>query len=128
MEATAKIDRPDERDPNVGVARPGRPAPHVYEFGDVCVDTRRSAVQRDGQHVPLGATEYRLLCYFLERPGQTVSRQELLVSVWGYNPAISSRTIDVHMAGLRRKLERSPNCPLHLLTVHGLGYKFVVDR
>jgi DNA-binding response OmpR family regulator len=102
--------------------------PDVYEFGDVRVDTRRSSVQREGRHIALRATEYRLLCYFLERPGQTVSREELLLRVWGYNRVISSRTIDVHVAGLRRKLERSPNCPLHLLTVHGRGYKFVVDR
>jgi two-component system alkaline phosphatase synthesis response regulator PhoP len=104
---------------------PARPAAHVYQFGDVRVDTRSSTVHRAGSAVELSAKEYRLLCYFLEHLGRAVSREELLERVWGYDPAVSSRTIDVHVAGLRRKLERSPHRPAHFLTVHGLGYKFV---
>jgi two-component system alkaline phosphatase synthesis response regulator PhoP len=104
---------------------PARPAAHVYQFGDVRVDTRTCTVERSGSSVELSAKEYRLLCYFLERLGRAVSREELLERVWGYDPAVSSRTIDVHVAGLRRKLESSPHRPAHFLTVHGLGYKFV---
>jgi two-component system alkaline phosphatase synthesis response regulator PhoP len=104
---------------------PARPAPHVYRFGDVTVDTRSSTVERCGRGVELGAKEYRLLCYFLEREGRALPREELLEQVWGYKAETASRTLDVHVSGLRRKLERHPHQPSHLLTVHGLGYKFV---
>jgi two-component system alkaline phosphatase synthesis response regulator PhoP len=97
----------------------------VYRFGGVCVDLHTSTVERGGTRVELGATERRLLGYFLANVGRAVSREELLEHVWGYAPSISSRTIDVHVAKLRRKLEASANCPAHLLTVHGLGYKFI---
>jgi two-component system, OmpR family, alkaline phosphatase synthesis response regulator PhoP len=102
-----------------------RPPAHVRCFGDVRVDSRSSTVERDGQPVDLSAKEYRLLCYFLEREGVMLSREELLERVWGYDPATTSRTVDVHVAGLRRKLERSPHRPAHFLTVHGMGYKFI---
>jgi two-component system alkaline phosphatase synthesis response regulator PhoP len=102
-----------------------RPPAHVYCFGDVRVDSRSSIVERNGTSVDLSAKEYRLLCYFLEREGAMISREELLERVWGYDPATTSRTVDVHVAGLRRKLERNPHRPSHFLTVHGLGYKFV---
>jgi len=102
-----------------------RPAPHVYRFGDVIVDTRRGAVERCGRQVDMGAKEYRLLCYFLEREGRALAREELLEQVWGYKAETMSRTLDVHVSGLRRKIEKHPHQPEHLLTVHGLGYKFV---
>jgi len=105
---------------------PARPVPHVHRFGDVTVDVRSSTIERAGRIVELGAKELRLLCYFLERQGETLSRDELLQQVWGYKAAIASRTLDVHVASLRRKLERQPHRPRHLLTVHGLGYKLVV--
>jgi DNA-binding response OmpR family regulator len=98
------------------------------EFGDVRVDTRDGVVHRGGRPVALGRTKHRLLCYFLERPGQTLSRGELLVRVLGYNRTIASRTIDVHVAGLRRKLGRSPDSPLRLLSVYGRGYRLVVNQ
>jgi two-component system alkaline phosphatase synthesis response regulator PhoP len=102
-----------------------RPSAHVYRFGDVTVDTRRQLVERHGNAIDLGAKEYRLLCYFLEREGRALPREELLSEVWGYKAETMSRTLDVHVSGLRRKLERHPHQPSHLLTVHGLGYKFV---
>jgi len=104
---------------------PRHPAPHVHHFDDVRVDTRSATVVRDGQVVDLSAKEFRLLCYFLEHEGATLSRDELIERVWKYDPATSSRTIDVHVAGLRRKLERSAHRPAHFVTVHGLGYRFV---
>jgi two-component system alkaline phosphatase synthesis response regulator PhoP len=103
-----------------------RPALHVYRFGDVTVDVRKGAIERAGAAIELGAKEYRLLCYFLEREGRALPREELLEQVWGYKAETASRTLDVHVAGLRRKLERQPHQPAHLLTVHGVGYKFVV--
>ena len=102
-----------------------RPPAHLRVFGDVRVDSRSSNVEREGKPVNLSAKEYRLLCYFLEHEGMLLSREELLERVWGYDPATTSRTVDVHVAGLRRKLEQSPHRPAHFLTVHGLGYKFV---
>jgi DNA-binding response OmpR family regulator len=104
---------------------PSHPAQHVHGFGDVRVDTRSATVERAGRAVELSAKEFRLLCYFLEHEGATLSRDELIERVWGYDPATSSRTVDVHVAGLRRKLERNAHRPAHFVTVHGLGYRFV---
>jgi two-component system, OmpR family, alkaline phosphatase synthesis response regulator PhoP len=105
--------------------RRDRPAPRVYRVGDITVDVRRAVIERGGRAVELGAKEFRLLCYFLDRRGETLSRDELLQEVWGYSAATASRTLDVHVASLRRKLEPEPHQPRHLLTVHGLGYKLV---
>ena len=89
------------------------------------LDVRRAEVWRDRQPVTLSAREFRLLRYFVEHRGATLSRDELLNEVWGYNAIPTTRTVDVHVAWLRRKIESNPRRPQHLLTVHGLGYKFV---
>jgi len=103
----------------------GRPeAPPAYRFGALDVDFRRTEVHRDGQRVELSAKEFRLLRYLISRRGETLSRNELLDEVWGYDANPTSRTVDVHVAWLRRKLEENPRQPRHILTVHGLGYKF----
>jgi len=99
----------------------------VHQFGTVHVNTRRHEVTRDGELVALSSKEYQLLCYLLERPGVVVSRDELLEQVWGYRAATNTRTVDVHLAQLRSKLEEDPKQPKHLLTVHGSGYKFVKE-
>lgn len=108
---------------------PGESAPafdaDTYQFGPVRIDFRRAEVTRDGQPVDLSALEFRLLRYFIEHRGETLSRDELLNEVWGYNAFVSTRTVDVHVAWLRQKLELHPRHPKHILTVHGLGYKFV---
>lgn len=96
----------------------------LYKFGDVQVNTRRREVSRAGSLVQLSAKEYQLLCYLLERPGTVVPREELLEQVWGYQPTTNTRTVDVHLAQLRAKLEADPKQPRYLLTVHGSGYKF----
>ncbi|MGE0816451.1 MAG: response regulator transcription factor [Vicinamibacterales bacterium] len=96
-----------------------------HTFGDVVVDTRRAEVTRDGAPVELSAKEFQLLRYFLEHRGATISRDELLQEVWGYEHMPSTRTVDVHVAWLRQKLEANPKLPQIILTVHGLGYKFV---
>jgi two-component system alkaline phosphatase synthesis response regulator PhoP len=74
--------------------------------------------------VALSAREFQLLRYFIERPGATLSREELLEQVWGYSGKMFTRTVDVHVAGLRQKLEPEPKQPRFFLTVQGLGYKF----
>ena len=96
-----------------------------FQFGDVLVDVRKAEVTKDGAAVELSAKEFHLLRYFLEHRGATISREELLTEVWGYNSTPSTRTVDVHVAWLRQKLEPNPRTPQYILTVHGLGYKFV---
>ena len=72
----------------------------------------------------LSAREFQLLRYFLEHPGKTLSREELLTQVWGYSQQTFTRTVDVHVASLRQKLEDEPRQPKFFLTIQGLGYKF----
>jgi two-component system alkaline phosphatase synthesis response regulator PhoP len=96
----------------------------VHEFGRFRVDVRGTEVLRDGEAISLSAREFQLLRFFLEHPQTTLSREELLTRVWGYDASTFTRTVDVHVASLRQKLEDDPRQPLHLLTVQGLGYKF----
>jgi len=99
-------------------------APPTYRFGSVDVDFRRTEVHRDGQRVELSAKEFRLLRYLISRRGETLNRNEILDEVWGYDATPTTRTVDVHVAWLRRKLEENPRRPRYILTIHGLGYKF----
>ncbi len=93
-------------------------------FGDIRVDQKSTEVTRAGEHVQVSALEFQLLCYFIEHRGETLSRQKLLNEVWGYRAVQSTRTVDVHVAWLRQKLEADPKKPQYILTVHGIGYKF----
>ncbi len=95
-----------------------------YQFGEISVDVRKAEVKMRGQQLELSAKEFQLLKYFIEHRGATVSRDELLHEVWGYHATPSTRTVDVHVAWLRQKLEPNPRVPQYILTVHGLGYKF----
>jgi two-component system alkaline phosphatase synthesis response regulator PhoP len=97
----------------------------TYEFGAVRVDFRSTQVFRNGECVDLSAREFKLLRYFIEHRGATISRDELLNAVWGYDAMPFTRTVDVHVAWLRQKLEPNPRHPQFILTVHGLGYRFV---
>jgi two-component system, OmpR family, alkaline phosphatase synthesis response regulator PhoP len=99
--------------------------PPALRFGAVEVDFRLTQVRRDGRRVELTAKEFRLLRYLISRRGETVGRNELLDEVWGYDATPSVRTVDVHVAWLRRKLEDNPRRPRHILTIHGRGYRFV---
>ena len=96
----------------------------AFEFGAVRVDFRRTEVRREGEVVQLSAKEFQLLCYLIENRGTTLSRETLLRQVWGYDIAPSTRTVDVHVAWLRQKLEDAPKRPRWIVTVRGLGYKF----
>ena len=97
----------------------------TYAFGDVRVDFRRVEVTRAGEPVDLSALEFRLLRYLIEHRGEVLSRDRLLDEVWGYEADVYSRTVDQHVATLRRKIEADSRHPRHLLTVHGMGYKLV---
>jgi two-component system, OmpR family, alkaline phosphatase synthesis response regulator PhoP len=100
------------------------PSRAVLRCGDIVIDLRRAEVSKSGRSVELSVLEFRLLRYLAERPGEAISREELLNQVWGYDAMPSSRTVDVHVAWLRQKLEDNPRHPQYLLTVHGVGYKF----
>jgi two-component system alkaline phosphatase synthesis response regulator PhoP len=95
-----------------------------HEFGFITLDIRRTEVTRGGEHVYLTAREFQLLCYFAEHQGMTLSRDELLREVWGHETGTFTRTVDVHVASLRQKLERVPKKPEMIITIPGLGYKF----
>ena len=97
----------------------------VHEFGTIHVDVKRSEVTRAGKPVYLTGREFQLLRYFIERAGTTVPRRELLQSVWGYEADTLTRTVDTHVASLRQKLEENPKRPELIVTVAGVGYKFV---
>jgi two-component system alkaline phosphatase synthesis response regulator PhoP len=97
----------------------------LRRYGALRIDLRGTIVTRDGKPVSLSAREYRLLEYFVTHCGVTLSRDELLREVWGYSTEVFSRTIDVHVGSLRQKIEPDPKKPQLILTVPGLGYKFV---
>jgi DNA-binding response OmpR family regulator len=110
------------------VLRRARTLPREQEhlsFGDVEVDLRKHQVQRRGQAVEFSAKEFQLLKYFLCHPGEALSRDRLLDEVWGYERYPTTRTVDAHIVRLRQKLEPNPEEPRFILTVHGVGYKFV---
>jgi len=95
-----------------------------YRFGTVSVDFRRAEVTRDGRKIELPAREFKLLRYLIQHRGTLCTRNQLLDEVWGYDVNVTTRTVDVHIAWLRQKLEANPPHPQFLLTVYGLGYKF----
>jgi DNA-binding response OmpR family regulator len=101
--------------------------PDELQFGDVQVDFRRYVARRCGKLVEMTRKEYATLRLLVARAGEVVTREELLNEVWGYEAYPVSRTVDNHIAGLRSKLEKDPSRPVHILTVHGVGYKFVHD-
>jgi len=119
MELLARIEALLRRAPNVEA-----PSSEIYQFGGVRVDFRSAEVSKDGQVIELSAKEFKLLKHLIEHRNQILSRDDLLDEVWGYNAMLSTRTVDVHVAWLRQKLETNVRHPQYILTVHGLGYKF----
>jgi DNA-binding response OmpR family regulator len=99
-------------------------APSTYSFGDVTVDFDRHQATRGGEDLSLSPREFRLLRYLLDNRGRVVPREELLDAVWGYETIPFTRTVDTHVAKLRKKIESNPSDPEYLITVHRLGYKF----
>ena len=118
VELLARIEAKLRRSP--AVLRPA----DGHRFGDIAVDFRKAEVTRAGAPLDLSAREFQLLRYFVEHRGATLTREELLNEVWGYNSMPSTRTVDVHVAWLRQKIEPNPRHPQFILTIHGLGYKF----
>jgi two-component system alkaline phosphatase synthesis response regulator PhoP len=102
----------------------GTPA-ESYAFDDIRIDFRRAEVLRQGVPVELSGLELKLLRYLIEHRGAVLTREELLDKVWGYDATPVTRTVDVHVGTLRQKLELNPSRPQFIVTVHGLGYKFL---
>lgn len=96
----------------------------VYEFGDVRVDAGSHTVERAGKQVSLTPKAFGLMLALIRRDGQVASRGELLREVWGHRGTVMTRTVDTHIAELRRKLEEDPSSPRHFLTVWKVGYRF----
>jgi two-component system, OmpR family, alkaline phosphatase synthesis response regulator PhoP len=96
----------------------------AFSFNDVHIDFEQGEVKKAGQPVALAGKELQLLRYLIDQRGQVVSREELLQNVWEYQSDVSSRTIDVHIAWMRQKLEDQPQNPRHIRTVGGKGYRF----
>lgn len=104
-------------------ARPTTRPPAVLSFGEIEVDSGRHSVRRGGVDVALRPKEFDLLIALCQRAEEVVTRNELLREVWGYDPSVVSRTVDTHILELRRKLERDPARPKHILTVRKTGYR-----
>jgi two-component system alkaline phosphatase synthesis response regulator PhoP len=119
MELTARVEVQLRR------ATAGTSGQTTAQFGNIVVDFRKATVTRDGKPIELSAREFLLLKYFIEHREATLTRDELLNEVWGYHSMPSTRTVDVHVAWLRQKIEPNPRSPQYVLTIHGLGYKFV---
>ena len=106
------------------VAKENRVAVRSFQFEDVAIDFERAEVHRAGESVPMAQKELQLLRYLIDHRERVVTREELLRQIWEYSAEVSSRTIDVHIAWLRQKLERDPQNPRHIQTVRGKGYRF----
>jgi two-component system alkaline phosphatase synthesis response regulator PhoP len=103
--------------------RAGPTIPEMATFGDVAVDPKAHTVRRAGELIELAPKEFDLLMYLLRAGGAVVPRLDLLRDVWGYSDSVVSRTVDTHIAELRRKLEDDPSSPRHILTVRKAGYR-----
>jgi two-component system alkaline phosphatase synthesis response regulator PhoP len=106
-----------------------RPGPRQkfdeFAFGDVRIHRRGRRVVKGGREVRMTRKEFDLLVYLVEHGGDVITRERLLDEVWGYERFPTTRTVDTHILRLRRKLERDPDYPVFIETVHGQGYKFV---
>lgn len=97
----------------------------VYTFDDFTINFTAETATREGEEVDFTDLEFDILTYFINHRGRTVSRKQLLRDVWGISGDITTRTIDRHVASLRKKIEPDPDDPSHIQTVYGIGYKFV---
>jgi DNA-binding response OmpR family regulator len=102
----------------------GPPRTALHRFADVLVDLRTRTVLRGGNSVDLSPMEFDFLAYLIESGGDIVSRETLMQQVWRYSIGVTSRTVDLHVARLRNKLEPDPAQPRHLITVRKAGYRF----
>ena len=97
----------------------------VQRIGDITIDLSRHEACKNGDPLDLTPREFRLLDFFIKHQGEVVTREDLLDAVWGYDTIPFTRTVDTHIAKLRKKIEDDPSNPEHLITVHRLGYTLV---
>jgi len=109
------------------VLRRATPAPQAtsLRIDDLHLDLQRGQVYRDDAPLKLSARQFQLLLYLAERRGQLVTREQLQRDVWGFADDVSTRTVDIHVARLRKAIERNPAVPRLIVTVQGLGYRFL---
>ncbi|GAA2980499.1 two-component system KDP operon response regulator KdpE [Microbacterium terrae] len=100
----------------------------VVRFGDVEVDLATKTVTRSGERVHLTPTEWRMLEFLARNPGSLVTRQSILKDIWGTDQVNDTGYLRLYMSQLRKKLERDPGSPVHLLTESGMGYRLVLDE
>jgi DNA-binding response OmpR family regulator len=96
----------------------------AYQFADIAIDFKKGEARKKNRSLDLSAREFRLLQYFIEHRGEVVAREQLLDAVWDYDSAPLTRTVDMHVAKLRKKIEDEPADPRFIVTVHRMGYKF----
>jgi two-component system alkaline phosphatase synthesis response regulator PhoP len=95
-----------------------------YEFGDISIDFKRSEARKGEEPISLSPREFKLLRFLIDHRGEVLPRERLLDAVWGYDDVPFTRTVDMHIAKLRKKIEDKPSDPAFIVTVHRLGYKF----
>lgn len=103
----------------------GKPLEGIFRFANLLIDFNKYEIQKDGKALILSPLEFHILQCLIENRGQVVSREELLNRAWGYHSYPNTRTVDVHIARLREKIEGNPEEPKLILTIHGLGYKWL---
>jgi DNA-binding response OmpR family regulator len=102
----------------------GKAGIESYGFGDIEVDFKKGEASKAGEDLEMSPRELRLLQYLVENRGEVLSRDQLLNAVWDYESAPFTRTVDMHIAKLRKKIEDTPSDPRWIVTVHRMGYKF----
>lgn len=102
--------------------------PNRFSLGQIVVDRKNYRLERNGEHVSLTPRELKILEVFFCQPDQAIDRNELLNAAWGINYFGTTRTLDQHIAQLRKKLEKDPANPKIILTVHGVGYRLGVVK
>lgn len=103
----------------------GSEIPEVYQFGDLEINFKKYKASKEGKSLKLSPREYEILHYFIKKQGEIISRDDLLNQIWGYDSLPNTRTVDAHIAKLRGKIEDKPEEPKLIVTLHGLGYKFL---
>ena len=96
-----------------------------YSFGNVALDFKKQQALKNNESIKLSTTEFNIIKYFIIREGEVVTRDNLLEDVWGYDAYPTTRTVDNYILSIRKQVEDDPANPIHLLTVHKAGYKFV---
>jgi len=96
-----------------------------YSFGNIFIDFKKQEATKDNKPLQFSSTEYKILKYFIQHEGEVISRDNFLNDVWGYDTFPTTRTVDNYILSLRKRIEDDPSNPVHLITIHKAGYKFV---